>query len=118
MGDESKLPVWAQKELTSLRTKINGLKQSLCLAGRRLMEVTGNIESPIKFGYGSLCQEEQLIGIPSDSRIRFRLGKRHMQYIDCSLKEIDGDTILEVHAGESIIVRPRVSNVIQVELSY
>lgn len=119
-GDESKLPVWAQQQLMNLRAEVSRLKDDLASQRNRVKEATGDIESPITFCYGCYVMSDDFIGLPHDARLRFKLGKSSMDYIDCTIKDDQyekGRRFLELHSGRGLYLKPRVSNVMEVEIT-
>ena len=101
MGNEKKLPQWAQWELERLRATIEHNEAALAAA-------IGSTKTRVEVNpYASHMGIDHHCFIPENETIRFHFGKH---YIDV---KIDGGA-LNVMADDQIEVRPRASNVVWV----
>jgi len=97
--DISKLPVWAQHELTRLAEDVQYWK-------KLALRVEAG-ESNVQYSQGFMDDWQ---GLPDHCIVRFKIGKKDT--IDCHI-ERDNPDVVSVSAGvKRLIVEPVVSNVV------
>ena len=116
MKDISKLPKWAQDEITVLRMRVGE-------AEKRARAYEEKTPSAVFIKNLRLATDETPLYLPVDRQIRFCTGKADWQYVDVRLRltsEIrrEGDTkpetFVELMSGADIHITPEARNVIRI----
>ena len=102
-GDVSKLPKWAQAELRNTARERDEWKK-LALEGPE------NTNTAVRSLMGEIKPLER------GSRIRFQLGERWDEYVECYVEDRIGGPILAVHGGRPYVIHPHSGNLVFVTI--
>ena len=108
---EAKLPVWARTYIERLRRVAQDAERDRDEA--RL--ATNPAESDtVLDAYASIP-----IGLGKSPNVRFRLGsEERSEWIDVRThRDHEGKTYVEVRSGDSLLIRPQVTNVVRIEVT-
>jgi hypothetical protein len=106
--DITKLPKWAQRRIEIAEREADRLREEL--AGQ--FPGTDTFRAPY---FDRRDNNSNGIPLPKGETIRFKLGPKWEQYIDCMIRDdtVDGP-LVEVRAGYGMLVEPQSSNAIRV----
>lgn len=105
---ETKLPIWAQKELARLRRKVEDAERRATEA--RLSNGPEDSDTLLD------PYDETPIRLPRGTKVRFVLGKSY-DYVDVQiLRRREEGPYVELMGQQQLVIRPQVSNVVRVQI--